>query len=178
MAYDKVVDSVQLETAITATANAIREKTESTDLIEWLASKGFADAIAGIEAGGGVKMVTGSFTLAEDVTGTYYVEHDISSLALDGEAENDTYNKCFAFVSLDNPTELKGAYGFATFKINPLGTNVGVSGGYDGTSMHNNAYVDTIKFILGVGFQLKFGASNAQKGFAGTTYRYFIWRAY
>lgn len=67
MAYDKVVDSTQLETAITATANAIREKTGDTALIEWVANKGFAEAIAAIEAGGELKMVTGSFTPSETI---------------------------------------------------------------------------------------------------------------
>ena len=50
MAFDTVVDKAQLEAAITASANAIREKTGSTASIEWLPDKGFAEAIAGIEA--------------------------------------------------------------------------------------------------------------------------------
>ena len=66
MAYDKVVDSTALETAIAATANAIREKTGDTALLEWVASKGFADAIAGIS--GGAIVETGSFVVAEEVS--------------------------------------------------------------------------------------------------------------
>lgn len=73
MAFDTVIDKTQLESAITASANAIREKTGSTDLIEWLADKGFADAIAAIEAGGGgaapdvLDIFTyGSYTVSED----------------------------------------------------------------------------------------------------------------
>lgn len=78
MAYDKVVDSTALETAITATANAIREKTGNTELLEWVAGKGFADVIAAIESGGGGeilghKFACGSFTLTEDTTTTYTI---------------------------------------------------------------------------------------------------------
>lgn len=53
MAFDTVIDKAQFESALTASANAIREKTGSTDSIEWLADKGFADAIGAIETGGG-----------------------------------------------------------------------------------------------------------------------------
>lgn len=45
MAFDTVVDKVKLESAITATANAIREKTGKTDLIPWDSTKGFSNAI-------------------------------------------------------------------------------------------------------------------------------------
>lgn len=38
---------------LTATADAIREKTGGTDLITWDESKGFSDAVSGISAGGG-----------------------------------------------------------------------------------------------------------------------------
>lgn len=53
MALDKVVDSALLDGALTATADAIREKTGGSDLIPWDATKGFADVVSGIEAGGG-----------------------------------------------------------------------------------------------------------------------------
>ena len=74
MAFDTVIDKAQLESAITASANAIREKTGDTALIEWLADKGFAEAIAAIESGAdlgevfGAKVATGSLVLAEDAT--------------------------------------------------------------------------------------------------------------
>lgn len=53
MAFDTVIDKAQFETALTASANAIREKTGRADSIEWLADKGFADAIGAIAVGGG-----------------------------------------------------------------------------------------------------------------------------
>ena len=53
MAFDTVIDKAQFEGAITASANAIREKTGSTGKIAWNQTKGFADAISAIETGGG-----------------------------------------------------------------------------------------------------------------------------
>ena len=57
MAYDTVVDKAKLEAAITATADAIRAKTGGTGLITWDTSKGFADAVAGLTAGGGAEII-------------------------------------------------------------------------------------------------------------------------
>jgi hypothetical protein len=53
MAYDKLVDSAALDAALKASADAIRGKTGDTASIPWDADKGFAEAIAGIQAGGG-----------------------------------------------------------------------------------------------------------------------------
>lgn len=51
MAFDKVVDSAQLNAAMTYTAGRIREKTGETASIPWNATKGFGDAIDAITAG-------------------------------------------------------------------------------------------------------------------------------
>lgn len=51
MAFDKVVDSSQLNSAMTYTAGRIREKTGETASIPWNATKGFGDAIDAITAG-------------------------------------------------------------------------------------------------------------------------------
>jgi len=76
MAYDKLVDSSALDYALTATANAIRTKTGDTASLEWDASKGFADAIAEIEAGteipDGYILPSGSVTITENGT------HDVT----------------------------------------------------------------------------------------------------
>ena len=45
MAHDKVVDSAVLDAGMTATANAIRAKTNGTKSIPWENGKGFAEAI-------------------------------------------------------------------------------------------------------------------------------------
>lgn len=51
MAYDKVVDSTQLDAAMTYTANRIRNKTGGTDQIAWDSAKGFGDAVDAITSG-------------------------------------------------------------------------------------------------------------------------------
>lgn len=54
MALDKLVDSTQLNGALTATANAIRAKTGDSGTITWNSSTGFANAISDIQTGGRV----------------------------------------------------------------------------------------------------------------------------
>lgn len=51
MALDKLVDSAQLDGALTATANAIRVKTGDSGTIAWNSSTGFANAVGDIQAG-------------------------------------------------------------------------------------------------------------------------------
>lgn len=53
MAFDKVIDSTQLDAAMTYTANCIRNKTGGTDQIAWDSAKGFGDAVDAISSGGG-----------------------------------------------------------------------------------------------------------------------------
>ena len=48
MAFDKVIDSIKFDEAMTYTANRIRVKTDNTDLITWDSAKGFGDAIDSI----------------------------------------------------------------------------------------------------------------------------------
>lgn len=51
MAFDKVIDSTQLDTAMTYTANRIRNKTGDTNQITWDSAKGFGDAVDAITSG-------------------------------------------------------------------------------------------------------------------------------
>ena len=53
MAYDKVIDSSKLNSAMTATANAIRGKTGGTSQIAWDETTGFASSVEEIETGSG-----------------------------------------------------------------------------------------------------------------------------
>ncbi len=53
MAFDKVVDSVKLDTAMTYTAGRIRAKTGGTDQIAWDSTKGFGDAVDAIAGSDG-----------------------------------------------------------------------------------------------------------------------------
>lgn len=57
MAVDKLVDSAQLDGALTYTANSIRNKTGNSSQIAWDATYGFKDAIDAI-SGGGISVVT------------------------------------------------------------------------------------------------------------------------
>lgn len=75
MAYDKVIDSAKLESAITATADAIRAKTGSTEKIPWDAEKGYKDAVESIPEGGGGTDVSGvTATEADVLEGAVFVD--------------------------------------------------------------------------------------------------------
>ena len=51
MAFDKVIDSTQLDSAMSYTADRIRAKTGGTDQIAWDSAKGFGDAVDAITSG-------------------------------------------------------------------------------------------------------------------------------
>ena len=68
MAYDKVIDSAKLESAITATADAIRAKTGSAEKIPWDESQGMAGAVRDIATG---VQPTGTLEITEN--GSYDV---------------------------------------------------------------------------------------------------------
>ena len=55
-----IINATAFDNALTATADAIREKAEHSQKIVWNSNSGFADAIAMIETGG--KIATGTFT--------------------------------------------------------------------------------------------------------------------
>lgn len=107
MAYDKVVDSIQLETAITETADAIREKIGNTDPIAWVANKGFADVISLITTGGELIKVGTILSAYQqstlDIKNTYskyaditvndiYLVPDTFTITKDGTISGGTYN--------------------------------------------------------------------------------------
>lgn len=87
MAFDKVVDSAKLDTAMTYTANRIRAKTGDTGSIAWDTSKGFGDAVDAITSGGGnpfeVFESLESFALSNNSTITELVANipDVTSLS-------------------------------------------------------------------------------------------------
>jgi hypothetical protein len=80
MAYDKVVDSSALDADLTAVANAIREKAESTGSISFPA--GFVEAIANIAAGGGLPngisaMTSGEYVNTNDNSNIIMANHGL-----------------------------------------------------------------------------------------------------
>ena len=70
MAYDKVIDSTQLDSAMTYTANRIRNKTGGTDQITWDSAKGFGDAVDAITGGGADHSVEDAI-IARSISGAY-----------------------------------------------------------------------------------------------------------
>lgn len=98
MAFDKVVDSTQLDSAMTYTANRIRNKTGGTDQITWDSAKGFGDAVDAISSGGG---------------NPFEAFESLQSFEL---STNSTITEFVA--NLPNVTKLN--YSFAVARTNPL----------------------------------------------------------
>lgn len=70
MAFDKVVDSAALDTAMTYTAGRIRAKTGSADQIAWDSAKGFGDAVDTI-TGGGADYSVEDAIITRSISGAY-----------------------------------------------------------------------------------------------------------
>lgn len=70
MAFDKVIDSTQLDSAMTYTANRIRNKTGGADQIAWDPDKGFGDAVDAI-TGGGADYSAEDAILTRSIAGAY-----------------------------------------------------------------------------------------------------------
>lgn len=80
MAFDKLVDSAKLDAALTATADAIRAKTGSTEPIPWDAETGFKTTVESMEVGGGGGTEWESLMPATDITftnGGEYISFDV-----------------------------------------------------------------------------------------------------
>lgn len=73
MGYDKAVDSAQLDSALKASADAIRAKKRTSSLIDWSSSEGFKSAIESINI---PHCAVGSFIPASDTT-TVTVNHNL-----------------------------------------------------------------------------------------------------
>lgn len=71
MAYDKVIDSTQLNAAMSYTANRIRNKTGDTNQIAWDSAKGFGDAVDAISSGGGADHSIEDGIITRSISGTY-----------------------------------------------------------------------------------------------------------
>ena len=75
MAYDKVIDSAALDSAMTYTANRIRNKTGDTNQIMWDSAKGFGDAVDAITGGNPFEAFEylEAFRLSNNITFTEFV---------------------------------------------------------------------------------------------------------
>lgn len=77
----KAVDAGRLDAAMTATADAIREKTSGTDPIPWNADTGFAEAVAGITGGGAAVSVPMKDVNFYDYDGTRLYSYTVAEAA-------------------------------------------------------------------------------------------------
>ena len=195
MAYDKVIDSAQLETALTTMANAIREKTGETTSLEWVANKGFADIISGIESGGDSKIIFGTFTPIED--GNIVIENafpysspalafgvfqDFSTLNSrdDTHTENDLVNQ-FLINTPNNTTQNRHYFlVLSAYKKPNTSTITMLSDNYpyfkDTIRTGNSLYECMQPLIDGETKNLYFGRSDSGNKYflMGRTYHYFM----
>ncbi len=81
MGIKKVIDAERLDAALTATADAIREKTSGTDPIPWNADTGFAEAVAGITGGGAAVSVPMKDVNFYDYDGTRLYSYTVAEAA-------------------------------------------------------------------------------------------------
>ena len=70
MAFDKVIDSAQLDAAMSYTADRIRAKTGGTDQMAWDSTKGFGDAVDAI-TGGGADHSAEDAIITRSISGAY-----------------------------------------------------------------------------------------------------------
>lgn len=82
MAFDKVIDSAALDAGLTQIADAIREKSGTSDTLAF--PDAMAAAIAAIESGGGIpnifkEIAWGSYTPTYDTSGAQTIAHGMST---------------------------------------------------------------------------------------------------
>ena len=70
MAFDKVIDSAQLDAAMSYTADRIRAKTGGTDQMAWDSTKGFGDAVDAITSGGADRSIEDAI-ITRSISGAY-----------------------------------------------------------------------------------------------------------
>lgn len=70
MAFDKVIDSAQLDAAMSYTADRIRAKIGGADQIMWDSAKGFGDAVDAITSGGADRSIEDAI-ITRSITGAY-----------------------------------------------------------------------------------------------------------
>ena len=179
MAYDKVVDSAALDSAMTYTANRIRNKTGGTDQIMWDSTKGFGDAVDAISSGGGnpfeMFKFLASFKLSTNSTITEFVADIPNVTSLSRSFAVTTTNPLtrieltvsdkltdisfmFANAALKSLTEIVFKGDFSTVKSVASAFSCGGSGINDG-----------LKKIVGLDFTSVTNASNVFASQRGLT---------
>lgn len=191
MALDKVVDSAALDAGMTAVADAIRAKAGNADLLAW--PDGFKAAIEAISGGGGTGLSydMGEFVLDADTNGIHaqYIIHNLGEKPdfilvwtddYVGVTNPDkTYGTNLGFVWLN---QLMGLDNWFTSVTSGEGTTVLFTQSKGGTDMNvvkptSAAYTLTSAGVSPESFRL---TSSSQVNYwrAGTTYKYFISKAW
>lgn len=133
MAYDKVVDSTILDAGLRSIADAIREKAGTSDNLAFPTA--MAEAIAAIQAGGGMK--TGTFCPAEFTSlrgNNWVVNHSLNAIPkyifvwkedLFGITDTRTKNEIYCILS--SPEKLLCAYQKGSTSYDSHGSISGVN---------------------------------------------------
>ena len=172
MAFDKVIDSTQLDSAMTYTANRIRNKTGGTDQIAWDSAKGFGDAVDAISSGGGNPFEAfeylETFRLSNNITFTEFVANipNVTSLS---RSFSDARHTPLSRIELTVSNKLTDI----NFMFNNVGSKlIEVVFKGDFSKVKNVAYAfacggtginDTLKKIVGLDFT---SVTNANSVFA------------
>ena len=124
MAFDKVIDSTQLDSAMTHTANRIRNKTGGTNQIVWDSAKGFGDAVDAITSGGGSSVYENlkysnkaTFTNVNvpELGDTFEVTMPLNQKDFSHVFGRDSKFKHFIVHSNAQPTSMQSMFQFANF---------------------------------------------------------------
>ena len=174
MAFDKVVDSAQLDAAMTYTANRIRNKTGDTNQIVWDSAKGFGDAVDAITGGNPFETFEylEAFRLSNNITFTEFVANipNVTSLSRSfANARNTPLTRIELTVS-NKLTDLSFMFSNAGSRI----TEIVFKGDFSKVKNLMTAFAcsgtgisDTLKKIVGLDFTSVTNASNvfaAQRG--------------
>lgn len=174
MAFDKVVDSAQLDAAMTYTANRIRNKTGDTNQIIWDSAKGFGDAVDAITGGNPFEALEylETFRLSNNLTTTEFVANipNVTSLSRSFVYANTPLTRIELTVS-NKLTDISWMFGNAAARSL---TEIVFKGNFSKVKSVANAFAcsgtgisDTLKKITGLDFTSVTNASNvfaAQRG--------------
>lgn len=176
MAYDKVVDSAQLDAAMTYTANRIRNKTGDTNQIMWDSAKGFGDAVDAITGGNPFEAFEylEAFRLSKNITFTEFVANIPNVTSLSKSFANARYTPLTRIeLTVSNKlTDLNFMFNNTSSRV----TEIVFKGDFSKVKNVSTAFAcggtginDTLKKIVGLDFTSVTNASNVFASQRGLT---------
>lgn len=176
MAFDKVVDSAQLDAAMTYTANRIRNKTGDTNQIMWDSAKGFGDAVDAITGGNPFEAFEylETFRLSKNITFTEFIANipNVTSLYNSfANARNTPLTRIELTVS-GKLTDVSRLFNNAGSKLTEIvfkGDFSKVTSVKEAFSCGGTGINDTLKKIVGLDFTSVTNADNAFASQRGLT---------